>query len=158
MLDVMLVLKDKRILVVDDDGDICSLVAEDLAMCDVDAARTFELAKAKLDANRYDVVILDVMGVRGYDLLAKYGRDVPCIILTARARAPEDLERARTLGAALYVPKSDIGRLDIYLAKVVDSDGPLWAWLFEFCDFTTWFGRHWRPPADTTRSARSSAN
>jgi CheY-like chemotaxis protein len=150
MIDV---LKGKKVLVVDDDEDICTLLAEDLSdMCEVQTARSFDAAEKKLETGAFDLVILDIMGVRGYDLLARFGREVPCIVLTARARKPEDLERARSAGAALYVPKSDIGRLDIYLAKVVAADEPLWPWLFKTHDFTRWFGPQWRPPEEATKS------
>jgi DNA-binding response OmpR family regulator len=143
MIDV---LKGKRLLVVDDDEDICSVIAQDLSMCEVETARTFDAARAKLEDGRYDAIILDIMGVRGYDLLATFGARAPCIVLTARARKPDDLERARAGGAALYVPKIDIGRLDVYLTKVLTAKEPLWPWLFQYHDFTRWFGEDWRPP------------
>jgi CheY-like chemotaxis protein len=150
MTDMLQALKGKRILLVDDDRLVCMLVAEDLSYlgCEVVVARTFEEARARLESERFDVVLLDAMGVRGYELLAAYGRKFPCIVLTARARRPEDLEHAREQGAVLYVPKSDLSRLDIYIAKALSTGEPLWDWLFEFCDFGDWFGKDWRPPGN----------
>jgi hypothetical protein len=37
--------------------------------CKIDAAHSFEGAKEFLETNEYDIAVLDIMGVRGYDLL-----------------------------------------------------------------------------------------
>jgi CheY-like chemotaxis protein len=142
------VLAEKKILLVDDDRVVCQLLVEDITRsgCSVETAHTFDAARAALEKNAYDAAVIDVMGVRGFDLVTEYARKVPCIVLTARARRPEDLLRAQRAGAALYVPKLDIGRLDVYLAKVISAAEPLWPWLFEFYDFKAWFGDEWQPP------------
>ncbi len=137
------VLRGKRILVVDDEPDICALIVDELPQCQVDTAGTYEDARARLAAGRYDVVVLDVMGVRGYDLLAEFSSKVPCVMLTAHALTPQDLQRSIDGKAALYLPKEEIGRLDEYLARVVSAREPLWSWLFRRLDFSRWFGSDW---------------
>lgn len=61
---------DKKMLVVDDEPDIIESLEELLEdTFVVAAASTFEEAASCLKNNTYDVAILDIMGVRGYDLL-----------------------------------------------------------------------------------------
>ena len=140
MLDV---LKGKKVLVVDDERDICQVIVDELADCEVDTAETYDAAKAKLSKNRYDVVVLDIMGVRGYDLLSEFSSRAPCIMLTAHALSPQDLKTSMVGHAVLYLPKEELGRLDEYIAKVLLVKEPLWSWLFKRLDFTRWFGRGW---------------
>ena len=85
-MDTKKLLRGKRVLVVDDEQDILQLVSELLDMCKIDTASTFEQAKELLEKNVYHIAILDIMGVRGYDLLeiAKK-RNVPALMLTAHA-------------------------------------------------------------------------
>jgi DNA-binding response OmpR family regulator len=145
-----------RILVVDDEVDVCDMVADLLPEARVDAARTYDGARALFAANRYDVAILDIMGVRGYDLLREFGDATPCIMLTAHALGPRDLERSAGGGAALYLPKDEIASLPEFIEKVRKTallsaaprgpKHPLWAWLFRRIDFPRLFGADWRPP------------
>ena len=59
----------KRILIVDDEPDILETLGELLEMCVVDFAPDFEKAEKFLQTESYDAVILDIMGVKGCDLL-----------------------------------------------------------------------------------------
>ena len=61
------VLENKKVLVVDDEQDILDTLEELLYMCAVDKASTFDEAVSLLKNNTYDVAILDIMGVKGYD-------------------------------------------------------------------------------------------
>jgi DNA-binding response OmpR family regulator len=63
------ILKGKKILVVDDEPDILETLEELLDECDIETAATFESAKALLESKVYDATILDIMGVKGFDLL-----------------------------------------------------------------------------------------
>jgi len=65
------VLKGKRVLIVDDEEDILQFLTELLDMCKIDQATTFEKAKELLEKNFYHAAVLDIMGVRGYELLGK---------------------------------------------------------------------------------------
>ena len=61
-------LKDKVILVVDDEPDLLETVEEELDMCLVHKAQDYETALQYLLSYTYDVVILDIMGVNGFEL------------------------------------------------------------------------------------------
>lgn len=138
MLDV---LKGKKVLIVDDEPDVCDMVREELASCDVEAVGTHAEARAKLATGKYDVVILDIMGVRGHELLEEFSSRFPCIVLTANALSPKDLERSIRGKARLYLPKEELARIDEYVARVLVAREPLWTWLFKQLDLERWFGR-----------------
>ena len=56
-------------MIVDDEADVIETLEEILSQCEVVSASDFETAQRLLDENLYDVAILDIMGVRGYELL-----------------------------------------------------------------------------------------
>ncbi len=66
-------LNGKKILVVDDEPDVLEVLEEEILQdcpdCSIDKATNYEEAVQLLKSNHYDVVILDIMGVRGFDLL-----------------------------------------------------------------------------------------
>jgi len=121
-MDVEKVLKGKRILIVDDEEDILDFLTELLEMCKVDRASRFEDAKKLLESNYYHAAVLDIMGVRGYELLeiAKK-REVPALMLTAHALSQENLKKSFERGAAYYVPKDEISKVDVFLADILDA-------------------------------------
>lgn len=106
------------VLVVDDEPHILSFLTENLATDDftVHAAPSAAHARAKLNAYRPDIVLLDVglPDASGFDvcrelrdadpLLVRFDPQVPIIMLTARA---EDVDRVRGFqrGADDFVPK-----------------------------------------------------
>ena len=61
------ILNGKRILAVDDEPDVLSLLAEEIRWaapgCQFERAATYEEGAQKLKSQNYDVVILDIMGV-----------------------------------------------------------------------------------------------
>ena len=69
-------LKGKKILIVDDESDILDILEELLEMCDVARASTFEEAKQLMESQPFDMAILDIMGVDGYELLKIVKRKV----------------------------------------------------------------------------------
>ena len=86
-------LKERRVLVVDDEPDIVETVEELLDMCHLDTAGTYTEAEKLISKNLYDIAILDIMGVSGYDILAMArDRDIPAVILTAHALTPHNLK------------------------------------------------------------------
>jgi DNA-binding NtrC family response regulator len=133
-------LKGKKILAVDDERDACELITDELMDSEVEAVHTYEDARAKLSQNRYDVAILDIMGVRGFELLTEFAGRTRCIVLTAHALSPADLERAKAGNAALYLSKEELGCLGEYVARVIAAREPLWDWLARRADLTRWFG------------------
>jgi DNA-binding response OmpR family regulator len=62
-------LEGKRILIVDDEPDVLDSLEDLLPMCVVTKASTFDQAKALLEDQYFDMAILDIMGVEGYELL-----------------------------------------------------------------------------------------
>ena len=99
-------LKGKTILVVDDEPDVLTTVAEILDMCRVDKASDFETGLQLILKNTYDVVILDIMGVNGFELLKNAVlRGFPSVMLTAHAVTPEALKKSIELGAVSFLPK-----------------------------------------------------
>jgi DNA-binding response OmpR family regulator len=100
------ILKGKKILAVDDEVDILDTLREILEKCDVDTASTFQSAKALLESKAYDAVILDIMGVKGFDLLKIAAeKKIPALMLTAHGLNPDNLVGSIKLGAKSYIPK-----------------------------------------------------
>ncbi|MBW1780293.1 MAG: response regulator [Deltaproteobacteria bacterium] len=116
------VLEGKRILIVDDEPDVLETLAEILDMCLVDTAPNFETAQKFLNKNTYDLAILDIMGVRGYDLLELANkRNIPALMLTAHAVSPDNLVKSIKGGARSYVPKDKISDITIYIKDILES-------------------------------------
>ncbi|MGO9513986.1 MAG: response regulator [Steroidobacteraceae bacterium] len=102
--------REARVLIVDDDRELCQMLTEYLV------AEHFEVksvhdggdALAELQANDFEIVILDVMlpSVGGFDVLRKLGAsyDTPILMLTARG---DDVDRivGLELGADDYLSK-----------------------------------------------------
>ena len=149
-MDPKHILKGKRVLIVDDEEDILEFLVELLDMCKIDTASTFEEAKELLEKNFYQIAVLDIMGVRGYELLdiAKR-RDIPALMLTAHAISKDNLKKSFEKGASFYVPKDEISKIDIFLADIIearDKKKNVWSKWYErlsgFCDRR--FGPNWK--------------
>ena len=115
-------IQGKRILIVDDEKDILDMLVELLDMCKIDTALSFEEGKRLLEENRYDVAILDIMGVRGFDLLEvakKHG--TPALMLTAHALTEESLRKSAEEGASYFAPKDEMNNIAIFVADVVEA-------------------------------------
>jgi len=116
------VLEGKRILIVDDEPDILETLSEILDMCLIDTAPDFETARKFLKKTRYDLAILDIMGVRGYDLLELANeKNIPALMLTAHAVSPDNLVRSIRSGAESYVPKDKISDIHIYIRDILEA-------------------------------------
>ncbi|MDA3916754.1 MAG: universal stress protein [Deltaproteobacteria bacterium] len=143
-------LKDRKILVVDDEPDILETVEELLDMCSLDTAASFEEAKKLLTNNQYDLAILDIMGVSGYDALAiARKKDIPALMLTAHALTPENLKESIQKGADSYIPKDELANLTDHVADVIKARisgkkgyGAWFKILKPFFDKS--FGKEWR--------------
>lgn len=141
-------LKDKVILVVDDEPDILDTVAEELNMCIVHKAKDYDTALQYLLSYTYDAVILDIMGVNGFELLkASVERGFPSLMLTAHALTPDALKKSIKLGAVSFLPKERMPDLVEFLEEVViDSGKPLWIKFFDKLGnyFNKRFGPDWK--------------
>jgi len=126
-------LKDKTILVVDDEPDVLEIVEEELDMCSIDKASDYDTAIQYIRSYTYDIVILDIMGVNGFELLkASVARRFPTVMLTAHALSPESLKSSIKLGAVSFLPKEEIPQLRTFLEDVVLGGGkPVWEKLFD---------------------------
>ena len=75
------VIAGKYVLIVDDEQDVLDNLAELLDMCRLDTASSFTDAKKLLEAYQYDIVVLDIMGVDGYELLKiANSRKIPALM------------------------------------------------------------------------------
>ena len=115
-------LKGKRILVVDDEPDILQVLEELLWMCEVVKASTFKEAKTFLENDTFDLAILDIMGVNGYDLLEiAIAKNITAVMLTAHAFTPEHLARSIKEGAASYIPKEELTNITLLLDDILEA-------------------------------------
>lgn len=140
----------QRILIVDDEPDILKTLEELLPMCDLTKATTFEEAKKYLEGQKFDLAILDIMGVDGYHLLeiAKKKGVIP-VMLTAHALSPEHTKRSYKEGAASYIPKEEMANIRVFLNDIMEAKEKgknfWWRWLDRlgpFYDRT--FGSEWK--------------
>ena len=118
------ILNGKSILAVDDEEDVLTVLEEEIMEacpeCKFDKATTYENAVAMLKSNHYDVVILDIMGVRGFDLLEQaVNRNLRVAMLTAHALTPDALKRSFEMKARAYLPKEKLGEIVPFLEDVL---------------------------------------
>ena len=115
-------LEQKRILIVDDEPDVLESLEELLFMCRVDSSPDFDSAKKLIKNQTYDVAILDIMGVNGYDLLELCNeKSIPAILLTAHALSPDHLVKSIKEGAQCYLPKEKMADITDYLVEVLQA-------------------------------------
>ena len=82
----------------------------------------------------FDLVILDIMGVNGFELLkfAVEDRNYPVAMLTAHALNPEALKRSFEMKARAYLPKERLGEIVPFLEDVLKYEYlPRWRRLLE---------------------------
>jgi CheY-like chemotaxis protein len=97
--------------------------------CQFDKANSYETAIEKLKSQTYDLVILDIMGVRGFDLLdLAVGRNLPVAMLTAHALNPEALKHSYQRGARAYLPKEKLGEIVPFLEDIFLETDNLSGW------------------------------
>jgi CheY-like chemotaxis protein len=142
------VLKDKVVLAVDDEPDVLEAIKEELDMCLLNTAADYNTAIQYLASYTYDIVILDIMGVNGFELLKdSVSRGFPTVMLTAHALSPESLKKSIKLGAVSFLPKEKMADLKSYLEDVVLGGGkPVWRKLFDRLGnyYNKRFGPDWR--------------
>jgi len=143
-------LKGKQILIVDDEPDVLDTLEELLPMCDVVKASTFEQAKELLESRYFDIAVLDIMGVDGFDLLIIANeRKVMSVMLTAHALSLETTIKSFKEGAVYYVPKDEMANMATFLEDVLEAqekgEKPWWRWLERFASYyDKKFGPDWK--------------
>jgi CheY-like chemotaxis protein len=121
------ILDGKKFLAVDDEPDILDVLEEEIldacSHCVVDKATTYDQAVKYLEKPDYDIVILDIMGVRGFELLEiAVKKKLKVVMLTAHALNPEALQRSYEMKARAYLPKDKLGEINSYLEDVLTQD------------------------------------
>ncbi len=122
-----------KVLIIDDDEELCELVSEYLAVegFETEAVHDGESGLKNAISGDYDMAILDVMlpKMNGFDVLRNLREKsaLPVIMLTARG---EDMERivGLEIGADDYLPKPFnprelVARLRAILRRVNSEDG-----------------------------------
>ena len=143
-------LSGKKILAVDDEPDVLATIEDLLPMCDVSKASSFDEAKMLLESQYFDMAILDIMGVGGYDLLKIANeKDVIAVMLTAHALSVENIAKSYEAGAASYLPKEKLMDIATFLEDILlaieKGKDPWWRWLSRLASF--WkkeFGPDWQ--------------
>ena len=144
------ILKGKKILIVDDEIDVLESLEDLLDECELETASSYESAKELLESKTYDAAILDIMGVRGFDLLEiATEKKIPALMLTAHGLNPDNLVGSIKLGAKSYIPKEKMSEIDIYLKEIftarekgIEKSGNWFARLGSF--FDSRFGPGWK--------------
>jgi DNA-binding NtrC family response regulator len=130
------ILCDKRLLAVDDEPDVLDTLEEQLQGFEgltLEKAVNYETGYQLIRSWTYDLVILDIMGVRGFDLLnAAVHLGFPTVMLTAHALTPEALKKSVEMGAGAFIPKEKMGEIVPFLEDVLELDRRgAWRRLFE---------------------------
>ncbi len=126
-------LDNKRVLIVDDEPDVLESLEELLDMCTTVRAQTFEQAKKLLDTEKFDIAILDIMGVDGYQLLGiAKKKNILTVMLTAHALSPDNIKKSYLGGASSYIPKEEMINIEAFLLDVLkdreEGQNPWIAW------------------------------
>jgi DNA-binding NtrC family response regulator len=121
-VDTKKILRGKRVLIVDDEKDILALLVELLDMCKIDTASSFEEAKKLLETELYNIAVLDIMGVKGFELIdIATDKGIPALMLTAHALTKDALKESAERGASYFAPKDEINKIDFFLADVLEA-------------------------------------
>ncbi|ODS38597.1 MAG: response regulator receiver protein [Candidatus Altiarchaeales archaeon WOR_SM1_79] len=145
------ILRGKKVLIVDDEKDILNVLVELLDMCKIDTASSFEEAKQLLETESYDIAVLDIMGVKGFDLLEIANKKgIPALMLTAHALTRDALKESAERGASYFAPKDEISKIDLFVADVLEAveekKNPWVRWLERLGSFydRKFTGPNWR--------------
>jgi len=121
-MDPKKILNGKKILIVDDEPDVLDQLIDLLDNCRIDTASSFEEGMRLLDSESYDIAILDIMGVDGFELLKiTNNREIPALMLTAHALSKESLKKSAEEGASYYAPKERMHEIDLFVADVLEA-------------------------------------
>ncbi|OQY51242.1 MAG: response regulator [Desulfobacteraceae bacterium 4572_89] len=142
-------LEDKKILIVDDEPDVLDSLEELLNMSTTVRAQTYEDANMLLETQEFDLAILDIMGVDGYQLLeTAIKKNIVTVMLTAHALSPANIKKSYQGGACSYIPKEEMFNIETFLLDVLkakqEGKNPWTGWykrLASFCEEK--FGPDW---------------
>lgn len=143
-------IEGKKVLIVDDEPDVLETLSELLEMCHITEASSFEEAKELLETQFFDMAILDIMGVSGYELLEiAASKKVTAVMLTAYALTPGDVVKSHKGGAAYYIPKEEMVNITTFLNDILEAEekgedtwGGWFSRMASFCEKK--FGSDWK--------------
>jgi DNA-binding NtrC family response regulator len=147
------ILNGRLILAVDDEPDVLEVLEDEILgyapTCKIEKVTTYQEASKKLESQNYDVVILDIMGVKGFDLLEQSVKhNFRTAMLTAHSLNPESLKRSIEMGAYAYLPKEKLGEIVPFLEDILESsDGStVWGRLMNKLEgyFSSRWGELWK--------------
>ena len=144
------IIAGKKILAVDDEPDILEIIEEILDEAALDTTRDFDSAAKMLADKKYDLAILDVMGVDGLSLLeicVKKG--IPAAIFTAHAMNVQTFQEVIENGAVSFLPKERMVDLHHFISELLaalESGKEPWRILFDELAvyFDEKFGSSWK--------------
>lgn len=118
------ILKNKMILAVDDEPDVLTILEEEILAacpdCQFHKVTTYQEAVERMVSLTYDVVLLDIIGVRGLDLAQLAGdRNFPVALLTVHPLTPEALQDYFKIKVQAYLPKERIGEIVPFLEVIL---------------------------------------
>ena len=119
-------------------------------MCHVVRSTNFDEAKRELETQRFDMAILDIMGVDGYQILRiAREKNVIAVMLTAHALSVEDTAKSFNEGAASYIPKEEMVNIVTYLNDILEAKEEKkhfwWRWRKRFTPYYhRRFGPEWK--------------
>jgi len=142
------ILNGRSILAVDDEPDVLEVLEEEILAaapkCKFDKSASYFDAYKKLGAKHYDIVILDIMGVRGFHLLdLAVSRHLPVTMLTAHSLNPESLKRSIAKKARAYLPKEKLGDVVPFLEGVMEETEFLYGWARLMKQLGGYFNLRW---------------
>jgi CheY-like chemotaxis protein len=118
-------LKGLQTLAADGEQDSLDILKEELDEFGVEfnGASTCEEGIRRLASLTYDLATLDLMGVRGFDLLEyASAKQIPVAMLTAHAFSPQSLKKSVELGARAYLPKDQLRQIAPFSRRCPDSE------------------------------------
>ena len=145
-------IESKRILIVDDEPDVLDSLEDLLGMCQLTRASSFADARNLLENRFFNIVILDIMGVGGYELLEiATATNVTAVMLTAHAFSPDNLVKSYQMGAASYLPKEEMINIASFLNDIMEAkqkgNNPWTGWYGRMGSFLEKrFGADWQKP------------
>ena len=140
----------KRVLLVDDEPDVLDALEEQMPMCEIVKASNFKIAKDYLENRYFDITILDIMGVEGYELLdIATSRGITAVMLTAHALSPGNIVKSYKQGAASYLPKAEMVNITSFLEDILTAKehgkNPWTSWYGKMASFfEKKFGPDWQ--------------
>jgi DNA-binding NtrC family response regulator len=140
----------KKVLLVDDEPDVLDTLEDLLSMCEVVKCTHYKAAKDYMESQYFDMAVLDIMGVEGYELLdIAVGRNITAVMLTAHALSPENVVRSYKEGAAAYLPKEEMINIASFLEDILtakkEGKNPWTGWYGRMASFfEKKFGVNWQ--------------